>query len=57
MTAYATCAYPDCYERIPYEPKVDGERARYCKEHMNHMSCRHGDRSGARDALYIKVKR
>jgi hypothetical protein len=45
MTAFATCAYPECYAKIPYDPETDTERPRYCNTHM---------RNNPRD-LYIKV--
>jgi len=45
MTAFATCAYPGCYIKIPYDPKTDTERPRYCECHM---------RNNPRD-LYIAV--
>lgn len=53
MTAYATCAYPECYEKIPYEPKEDKVRARYCECHMRHMDNRL--RGAPEGDLYIKV--
>jgi len=34
MTAYATCAFPECYAKIPYNPKTDTTRPRYCKTHI-----------------------
>lgn len=32
MTSFATCAYPGCMRRIPYD-KTDYSRPRYCEEH------------------------
>ena len=40
MTAFATCAYTGCYERIPYDPKEDAIRPRYCDKHMVTMASR-----------------
>jgi hypothetical protein len=45
MTAFATCAYPECFAKIPYNPETDTERPRYCNTHMQ---------NNPRD-LYIKV--
>ena len=55
MTSFATCAYFGCDERIPYEPREDKRRPRYCKCHMKAMAAWLGDHSSY-DALSIKVK-
>lgn len=41
MTSFATCAYPECMRRIPYD-KTDCSRPRYCEEHESTMLKRMG---------------
>jgi hypothetical protein len=33
MTSYSTCSYVGCDCRIPYDPKTDKTRKRYCEYH------------------------
>lgn len=56
MTSFATCAFTGCYEKIPYDPKEDAVRPRYCKHHMQHMSERSPSIKDD-DWLYIAVVR
>ena len=41
MTSFATCAYPECMRRIPYN-KIDYSRSRYCEEHESTILKRMG---------------
>lgn len=55
MTAFSTCAFPGCYMQIPYEPKTDKRRDRYCVCHMKVIGNRLGNKCTDND-LVIEVK-
>ena len=41
MTSFNTCAFPECYKRIKYEPKQKQPIPKYCPEHEMHMQQRY----------------
>lgn len=55
MTSFSTCAYSGCYIQIPYEPKGDKRRNRYCMCHAKAIANRLGDRCTDND-LTIEIK-
>lgn len=59
MTSYSTCSYVGCDCQIPYNPKIDKTRKRYCEYHeeviRNRLCKQHVDENDIEADITIPV--
>ena len=55
MTSYSTCSYVGCDCRIPYDPKTDKTRKRYCEYHEEAIRNRLSEQRIEKDDIEMAV--
>ncbi len=55
MTSYSTCSYVGCDCRIPYDPKTDKTRKRYCEYHEEVIRNRLSEQRIEKDDIEMAV--